>query len=323
MRSRTPDATGVSPYDRFVALHGAVMRIRVNFSDGTFQLTNMAHWNIGFCAWHRQYLLDFERALQAVDPGVDLPYWDWAADDGNLFAATFAGELGPPNQAAPVQTGNYAGSAINPLLQEAWGTPLARGGGNSLSWPASSAAVEWLEGLDARPSGAHPMWIFWQILEAGWPNVLTATHNAGHNFVGGHMMGVFSPNDPLFWLHHANVDRIWANWQRNLLRRTGGAHPDDWPLPTETSPLSGDPAPYGHRIDDLMWPWVGDFAPAFHSTSGTPDQLALIQDPAKRCQRFACAMSWTSPHSDMTTSSWQRGYESMVNTDRRPSASRV
>src|SRR5690606_29593427 len=22
-----------------------------------------------------------------------------------------------------------------------------------------------------------------------------------------------SPGDPLFWLHHANIDRIWALWQ--------------------------------------------------------------------------------------------------------------
>jgi len=39
-------------------------------------------------------------------------------------------------------------------------------------------------------------------------------HNRGHNFVGG-IMGnpMFSPRDPLFWLHHANVDRIWNEWQ--------------------------------------------------------------------------------------------------------------
>jgi hypothetical protein len=23
-----------------------------------------------------------------------------------------------------------------------------------------------------------------------------------------------SPADPLFWVHHANIDRLWANWQK-------------------------------------------------------------------------------------------------------------
>ncbi len=23
-----------------------------------------------------------------------------------------------------------------------------------------------------------------------------------------------SPNDPVFWLHHAYVDKLWAQWQR-------------------------------------------------------------------------------------------------------------
>ena len=52
------------------------------------------------------------------------------------------------------------------------------------------------------------------------------------------------------------------------------------PPPGEASPLNGDPAPYGHRVDDLMWPWVGDFAGAFQSLSATPEQLAMINDPA-------------------------------------------
>jgi tyrosinase len=39
-------------------------------------------------------------------------------------------------------------------------------------------------------------------------------HNWVHNAVGGTMATSGSPADPLFWLHHANVDRIWADWQK-------------------------------------------------------------------------------------------------------------
>src|SRR5215208_1046434 len=40
-------------------------------------------------------------------------------------------------------------------------------------------------------------------------------HNAVHNAVGGDMQNAGSPRDPLFFLHHANVDRIWYQWQGN------------------------------------------------------------------------------------------------------------
>lgn len=39
-------------------------------------------------------------------------------------------------------------------------------------------------------------------------------HNYAHRAVGGTMATANSPADPLFWLHHANLDRIWAEWQR-------------------------------------------------------------------------------------------------------------
>jgi hypothetical protein len=34
-----------------------------------------------------------------------------------------------------------------------------------------------------------------------------------HNAVGGTMASASSPADPLFFLHHANIDRIWSEWQ--------------------------------------------------------------------------------------------------------------
>jgi tyrosinase len=40
-----------------------------------------------------------------------------------------------------------------------------------------------------------------------------AVHGSVHNAVGGTMAGPSSPGDPLFFLHHANIDRLWAEWQ--------------------------------------------------------------------------------------------------------------
>jgi hypothetical protein len=72
---------------------------------------------------------------------------------------------------------------------------------------------------------------------AGWndPSSEPQRHNRVHNWVGGSMLTDSSPNDPVFWLVHANLDRIWAKWQ--------ASNTDDYPS-------SG--APSGENLDDQM-----------------------------------------------------------------------
>jgi tyrosinase len=62
-------------------------------------------------------------------------------------------------------------------------------------------------------------------------------HNQVHNLVRGDMISGTSPNDPIFWLHHCNVDRIWAAWQ--------ALHPQAIYLPKSGAPL-------GHNLNDPM-----------------------------------------------------------------------
>ena len=40
-------------------------------------------------------------------------------------------------------------------------------------------------------------------------------HNRPHVWVGGTMVTYSSPADPIFWLHHANIDRIWSLWPKS------------------------------------------------------------------------------------------------------------
>ena len=49
------------------------------------------HGNMGFLPWHRAYILDLERALQAIDPSVALPYWRFDVAAPNIFTADFMG----------------------------------------------------------------------------------------------------------------------------------------------------------------------------------------------------------------------------------------
>jgi tyrosinase len=105
------------------------------------------------------------------------------------------------------------------------------------------------------------------------------THNAGHRFIGGHMAGSFSPNDPVFWMHHANVDRIWAHWQTFQLRiNEDSNHQDFWPHPAEFSPFEGRVAPQGHKLNDALWPWVGSDSDQYQSISASQTVLNRLYD---------------------------------------------
>src|SRR6266850_5846867 len=79
-----------------------------DFRDMHTQVSSpQAHGAAGFLPWHRAYILDLERELQAIDPSVALPYWRFDQPAPNFFHVDFIG--GPPS-------GGYATFAsTNPL----------------------------------------------------------------------------------------------------------------------------------------------------------------------------------------------------------------
>jgi len=48
-----------------------------------------------FVAWHRAFLLSFERELQAIDPRVTIPYWRFDRPAPKLFGIDFLGSVFP------------------------------------------------------------------------------------------------------------------------------------------------------------------------------------------------------------------------------------
>ena len=146
------------------------------------------HGTLLFFPWHRGYLYYFERILQwaAEDPSLTLPYWDWTN-----FPSLPQPYLTPANSSNPLyQTGRdmYDGSA---LPSEVVVDDL-RNALNLTDFPA------------AGDNGFSPS------LEG-------SPHGAVHGLVGGVMRRVpTAANDPIFWLHHANIDRLWDQWLLSL-----------------------------------------------------------------------------------------------------------
>ncbi len=284
---------GISVYDQFVALHGAVMAV---VSPSTPDPINFAHGNIGFLPWHRQYIRTFELALQQEVPGVTLPYWDWSDDVGTateLFTPNFLSSTTwgiptpisngilrfrvPPRERPDWWPSGIQGFVINQYLREGLGNALTRGS-TEPAWPPSATEIDQLTKLNISIRGANPLWAFWIVLEQGFTSITLRTHNAAPRFIGGHMSGGFSPNDPIFWMHHANVDRIWAIWQkRQLAQNPGSTYEDYWPDPTENSPFIGQPAPTGHNLHDDIWPWTGN-APGYQTVSVSQAVQSRLRD---------------------------------------------
>ena len=67
-------------------------------------------------------------------------------------------------------------------------------------------------------------------------------HDSGHNWMGGLLSDTqTSPKDPAFWLHHAQVDRLWSLWQEHH-----NYDPSTHPQP-QTDPLNLD----GFTVADM------------------------------------------------------------------------
>jgi len=98
---------------------------------------------------------------------------------------------------------------------------------------------------------------------------LESIHDTMHGILGqeGHMAFIpFSSYDPVFWLHHAMVDRIFAMWQ--LL------YPNEWVVPTvcrqSTFTIS-----VGQIVDSKT-----PLTPFFFDANGTFWDSDMVRDPA-------------------------------------------
>ncbi len=223
-----------SRYDDYVWLHT--------------QVGTGAHRRPGFLAWHRKFLDLLEKDLQDISskPHLALPYWDWSDLIGsNPFTTDFLGGDGDglDNQ---VTTGAFAFSAGN------WNINVDTGGAagaylqRTLGGEVLGDHDDTLTLLDATPldesnwNDAGSNDAFRNRLEGWFSGQAVRFHNAGHVYVGGSMLPSSSPNDPVFFIHHANVDRLWAVWQQK--------HPFEPYVPGggESATLAG------HRLGDNM-----------------------------------------------------------------------
>ena len=135
------------------------------------------HSNPRFLPWHRIYLLRMEELLRLIDPTVCIPYWK--SSEEQAFPSWLLGFTPTVNLMGGPHTVTRTIGMFAILPNAAAVTAAMANGTFNTFAPA-------LEGI----------------------------HNSGHVWVGGSMGSIpFAPCDPVFWMHHCEIDRIWAKWQ--------------------------------------------------------------------------------------------------------------
>jgi len=228
----TASGTPTNVYDQLVAIHDGVVD-RTGAATG-----NGGHRGPAFCAWHREYILRFEQQLQIIDPDVFLPYWSWESGNASDIDSIFVDEFMGPRQQI---TSGYLSETPNSFNPDGWRVNPSLDGNNSgtrLTRNSFSSSDLTQIANDGRNSLVRTPFTGTN----GFRRSLESPHDRIHGRVGGHMTAMTSPNDPIFFLHHANVDRLWAKWQLN--------NPGDVNYPSTFVRV-------GHALNDLMWPWDG------------------------------------------------------------------
>ncbi|QRV80132.1 tyrosinase [Ceratobasidium sp. AG-Ba] len=221
---RTKTSSGVTLFDRYPSVHS--------------DLFGQVHYVAQFLPWHRWFL--YLRRLDLQDCGYTgpTPYWDWTIDSPKLSSSDiwdpttgFGGNGNKGSSSHCVENGPYANFQLTYPNRHC----LARrfNNGNVRSGVLGTMqASQYSSSMIRRVLGNDNYIDFSNDLEE-------IPHDAIHNVISGDMAAAFSPNDALFFLHHQNIDRLWAKWQgrgSRLREYAGntvqGQDPtDDWRFP--------------------------------------------------------------------------------------------
>jgi tyrosinase len=214
---------------------------------------DQAHGAPGFLSWHRAYLLDLERALQRIEPSVTLPYWRFDRSAPNLFTADFMGASGAfgnvsfsaENLLRQWRTDGAPGITRRPRFNVQNGTAFVRDEAATLAMGGANAIFDTGPALAGTPQG-------------GFDEMEGDPHGFAHTsftFSSWLFDPAVAPRDPLFFLLHCNVDRLWGRWQW-FNDRFDGTQLNTYFFRGSAS--STPAALIGHNLLDTMWPWDND-----------------------------------------------------------------
>jgi tyrosinase len=166
-----------------------------------------------FLPWHRMYVFYFERIIRTVsgEKTFTLPYWDYSTADRTkhgIIPKQFRLASDPTFKSLFRQNRNSP--SLGPQI------PNVNGGEPIDKFAPGALATSALKQGTYLPQGS--LQGFNRALDRG-------LHGNVHGLTGdGQNMGSvpWAARDPVFWMHHCNIDRLWASWNKNGGRNPGG-----------------------------------------------------------------------------------------------------
>lgn len=247
------------------------------------------HGNAWFFPWHRGYLYWFERiAKQLTGYSIGVPYWDWTTNPNmsEYFFGQFMLDTNNPGFIHDFATFN---SKFRGPMQTVWSRytaaqrqQLDRRGMTSFDqfWVAMQAYFNrptrrLLTADNRQLTGATLQAVSLATLTnalaptdfyefggslvashhdmTGVPGMVESQpHNLVHDAIGGYMGDFIAASDPVFWTHHANVDRLWEVW----MRRQGMSY-FNGPMAWKTEPFLFFCDENGRSVDNTAWNFAG------------------------------------------------------------------
>lgn len=182
-----------------------------------------AHFSASFLPWHRASLHIYESLLtRKCGLTIPIPYWNWEIDHQSLESSSIwspsTGFGGDGSTTLPegfgmgrcVVDGPFANTTR--LWWDGRESPHCLGRG-FLSFETNETGKisgEWFS-----PERIADVTRSKTYLEFEKRLEYTA-HNALHWGVRGDFSSMTSANEPLFWLHHGQLDRLWSRWQEEI-----------------------------------------------------------------------------------------------------------
>ena len=202
------------------------------------------HGRVQFFPWHRLFLLRYENLLRKADCEVTVPYWDWTKQpnrwyEHNVFGRSYFGSnLGRRGDQC-TRTGAFTPDEFRDLR----GNCLVRNFRYSTR-PATYARIQTILGFQD-----------FRRFETG----LRLEHGVPHYMIGGDGRALFfdqrSAEEPLFFVHHSNVDYQWYQRQVRYTTDSNGLYKEFWGTPKiRVRTLNG----LGSRISRVVNPYNHD-----------------------------------------------------------------